>query len=82
MKNLSRERVKFFVVSEDNWFLKRCGTEEVEKVRQIEDADSFYSLYDAVNLYRKCVSLGVTCRVIKYSIKYKPLEEVEVVFKS
>lgn len=79
MQNLLRERVKLYLVTEDNWFIKaNDNMEDIEKVCQIEDASSYYAEYDAVKLFEKCEKLGIASRIIKYTIVYKPEEEIKV----
>ena len=82
MQNLLRERVKLYLVTEDNWFIKADDNmEDIEKVCQIEDASSYYAEYDAVKLFEKCEQLGIACKIIKYIITYKPEQEIKVAQK-
>ena len=64
MQNLKRERVKYYLVTEDNWFIRAdANMENIEKVCQIDDASSYYAEYDAVKLYERCEQLGIVCRM-------------------
>lgn len=79
MENLSRKRIKIYLVTEDNWFIK-CDNylNNVEKVYQIEDASSFYSEYDAIKVYEKCKQLGIVCKIIRYKISYVAEQEIKL----
>ena len=74
---LERDRVKFYLVTSDNMFIHLNG-DRIEKTSQIEDATSYYTEYDAVSLYLRCIKLCIKCRIIKYDIKYKPVDTVNV----
>lgn len=79
MKYLSRERIKLYLVTEDNWFISASNNmETIEKVCQIEDASSYYAEYDAIKLLEKCEQLGITCRIIQYKISYEAEQEIKL----
>lgn len=79
MQNLLRERIKFYLVTEDNWFIKESNNmKNIEKVCQINDASSYYAEYDAIKLLEKCEQLEITCKIIKYTITYRPEQEIMV----
>ena len=79
MQVLLRERVKFYLVTEDNWFINATDNmKNIEKVCQIDDATSYYAEYDAIKLFKKCQQLGVVCKIIKYTVMYKPEQEIKI----
>lgn len=78
LSSLERSRVKVYLVTDDNWFIHIKDNNDIEKVCQIDDATSFYAEYDAVNLHKRCAELGIDCRLVKYSIKYQPVDEFKV----
>ena len=79
LSSLERSRVKVYLVTEDNWFIHIKGNNDIEKVCQIDDATSFYDDYGAVSLYKRCAELGIKCKLVKYNIKYQPVDEFSVV---
>ena len=79
LSSLERSRVKVYLVTEDNWFIHIKGYIDIENVCQIDDATSFYAEYDAVNLYKRCTELGIECKLVKYNIKYQPVDEFSIV---
>lgn len=79
MKYLSRERIKFYLVTEDNWFISVSNNmKTIKKVYQIEDASSYYAEYDAIKSLEKCEQLGITCRIIQYKISYEAEQEIKL----
>ena len=79
LSSLERSRVKVYLVTDDNWFIHIKDNNDIEKVCQIDDATSFYDDYGAVSLYKRCTELGIECRLVKYNIKYPPVDEFSVV---
>ena len=78
MSDLSRERIKLYIVTDDNWFINIDKYNEIEKVCQIEDAISFYDEYSAIKLLESCKKLNIPCRIIKYKITYTVVEELKI----
>lgn len=78
MDNLSRERTKLYIVTNDNWFINIDKNNEIEKVCQIEDVMSFYDEYSAIRLLDSCKRLNISCKIVRYKITYEVLEEVKV----
>ena len=76
---LERNRHMVYLVTEDNWFIHLKDDDTIETVCQIDDATSFYAEYDAIELYLRCVKSCISCRIIKYDVKYKPVDELYVI---
>lgn len=79
-----QEKIKYYLVTEDNMFVLKENTGQIIKVSNIGNATSRNTEHSIEYLLQECLVNGIKCRIVKYGVTFTPIEDnsPKIVFPS